>query len=250
MDLDNINIEGLCKYYGKFIALEDINLSIKKGEILGVIGSNGNGKSTLLNCITGVLNYEKGNIYIDGMDLKKKPLVCKQKMAYCTDESNAYEIMSGEEYLVFVGSVYKVKNEDFIERYNKLVEDFNMHSHMNKLIKYYSHGTKQKISIMAALIHDPDIWILDEPLIGLDSKSIKVLFKYFKDYKKANKTIVVTIHDVDTAIKISDRIALIKDGRLLKIYNNVKSDKSIKTNALRIMSGAMWKELEQSESND
>ena len=234
MQIDNVNIEGLYKYYNKFVALEDINLSVKKGEIFGVIGSNGNGKSTLLNCITGVLNYEKGKIFIDGTDLKKKPLQCKQKIAYCTDECNAYEIMTGEEYLTFVASVYKVPQETFITKFNELIDMFNMRPHINKLIKYYSHGTKQKIVLMAAMIHDPQIWILDEPLVGLDATSIKILLEYFKKFKSDGGSIIITIHDIDVALKVCDRVAIIKEGHLAAVFNNTK-DKTIKSRAMKIM---------------
>lgn len=234
MQIDNVNIEGLYKYYNKFVALEDINLSVKKGEIFGVIGSNGNGKSTLLNCITGVLNYEKGKIFIDGTDLKKKPLQCKQKIAYCTDECNAYEIMTGEEYLTFVASVYKVPQETFITKFNELIDMFNMRPHINKLIKYYSHGTKQKIVLMAAMIHDPQIWILDEPLVGLDATSIKILLEYFKKFKSDGGSIIITIHDIDVALKVCDRVAIIKEGHLAAVFNNTK-DKTVKSRAMKIM---------------
>lgn len=234
MQIDNVNIEGLYKYYNKFVALEDINLSVKKGEIFGVIGSNGNGKSTLLNCITGVLNYEKGKIFIDGTDLKKKPLQCKQKIAYCTDECNAYEIMTGEEYLTFVASIYKVPQETFITKFNELIDMFNMRPHINKLIKYYSHGTKQKIVLMAAMIHDPQIWILDEPLVGLDATSIKILLEYFKKFKSDGGSIIITIHDIDVALKVCDRVAIIKEGHLAAVFNNTK-DKTVKSRAMKIM---------------
>ena len=234
MQIDNVNIEGLYKYYNKFVALEDINLSVKKGEIFGVIGSNGNGKSTLLNCITGVLNYEKGKIFIDGTDLKKKPLQCKQKIAYCTDECNAYEIMTGEEYLTFVASVYKVPQETFITKFNELIDMFNMRPHINKLIKYYSHGTKQKIVLMAAMIHDPQIWILDEPLVGLDATSIRILLEYFKKFKSDGGSIIITIHDIDVALKVCDRVAIIKEGHLAAVFNNTK-DKTVKSRAMKIM---------------
>lgn len=242
MQIDNVNIEGLYKYYNKFVALEDINLSMKKGEIFGIIGSNGNGKSTLLNCITGVLNYEKGHIYIDGTDLKKKPLLCKQKMAYCTDECNAYEIMTGEEYLTFVASIYKVDNETFSKKYNELLDMFNMRAHIKKLIKYYSHGTKQKIVLMAAMIHDPLIWILDEPLVGLDAYSIKVLLEYFKTFKANGGTIIITIHDIDVALKVCDRVAIIKEGHLAAQFNNTK-DKTVKSKAMKIMQSDALKEI-------
>lgn len=248
MELDNINIEGLYKYYNKFVALEDINIAVKKGEIFGIIGSNGNGKSTLLNCITGVLNYEKGNIYVDGVDLKKKPLVAKAKLAYCTDECNAYEIMTGEEYLSFVASVYKVTDEEFVEKFNKLIEDFNMKPHMNKLIKYYSHGTKQKISLMAALIHNPKVWILDEPLLGLDPQSVKVLLNYFKIHKKNGGSVIITLHDIDIALKICDRLTIIKEGHVVKQFSNLKNDKTIKSQALKIM--AMTPLMEKLDNED
>lgn len=234
MELDAINIEGLYKFYNKFVALEDINLNIKKGEVFGIIGSNGNGKSTLLNCITGVLNYEKGHIYVDGLDLKKKPLVVKQKMAYCPDESNAYEIMTGEEYLAFIASVYKVDPEEFKVKFDKYVDLFNIRTHINKLIKYCSHGTKQKIALISAMIHNPEVWILDEPLLGLDPYSTKELLKYFKEYCKNGGTIIITIHDLDVALKVCDKVAIIKEGRVAKVFNDPK-DKAVKNAALRIM---------------
>ena len=221
--------------------LKGINLVIKENEIHALLGPNGNGKSTLLNCITGVLNYEKGHIYIDGTDLKKKPLQCKQKMAYCTDECNAYEIMTGEEYLTFVASVYKVDNDTFLTKFNELLDMFNMRPHIKKLIKYYSHGTKQKIALMAAMIHDPEIWILDEPLVGLDAASIKVLLDYFKKYVDNGGTIIITIHDIDVALSVCDRVAIIKEGRVAAQFNNTK-DKTVKSKAMKIMQGNTLKE--------
>lgn len=247
MELDAVNIEGLYKYYNKFVALEDINLNIKRGEVFGIIGSNGNGKSTLLNCITGVLNYEKGNIFVDGQDLKKKPLAVKAKMAYCTDENNAYEIMTGEEYLSFVASVYKVPNEEFKKKYEELVDLFNVRPHINKLIKYCSHGTKQKVALMAAMIHKPLVWILDEPLVGLDPYSTKVLLNYFKEFTAEGGTIIITIHDIDIALKVCDRIAIIKEGRVAKQFNNPK-DKSVKNAALRIMQNTQTVEEPRAEN--
>jgi ABC-2 type transport system ATP-binding protein len=223
-----LKVSHLYKYYDNFLALNDVSFTIPTSTIVSVVGSNGNGKTTLFNCISGVSQYNSGVITLDGLDYSKDLLKAKSNIAYCLDESSAYEMMSGKEYLEFIYDIYLSFNKDlpvdyFIKRYCKLVRDFNMEEHMNKLIKYYSHGTKQKIEIMANLIHPFKLWILDEPFLGLDPEAIDILITYFKEEVDRGASIIFSVHNIEQALTISNELLLINKSSLVKDYKDLSN---------------------------
>lgn len=210
-----LEIKNLYKAYGKKSVLKNLNLRVYKGEVFGFIGRNGIGKSTTIDCIIGLKDQNKGNILVLGNDTKKKPLICKQHIGYVPSEPITYEMMSGVEYLKFIASSYKVKSNDFNKKYKELLSKFSMtNSDMNRKIREYSHGMKQKICLMASLIHNPDIWILDEPSVGLDIVVYKTLLNIIKEFALSGKTVFVTSHNIDLVKACCDRVAIINDGNV------------------------------------
>ena len=160
-----LKVDHLNKKYGDKIVLKDLSFNVKKGEIFGFIGSNGTGKSTTIKCLTNIVNYDSGDIIINGFSLDKNPIDAKKSFGLIMEEPCVYEDMSGKEFVSFTASIYGVNKETFETRYEELVSKFDMKNDMNKLIKFYSHGMKQKVAMIASLIHEPKLWILDEPCL-------------------------------------------------------------------------------------
>lgn len=211
-----IKISNLVETYGSHTrAVDNLNLEIKSGEIFGFIGHNGAGKTTTIKAITGILNFEQGEILIDGKSIKKEPLACKKIMAYIPDNPDLYEMITGLEYINFVADVFnisKIKRKDSIENYAKL---FGIYDNLNDAIASYSHGMKQKLSIIAALIHDPKIIIMDEPFVGLDPYASHNLKQIMKELTAKGCCIFFSTHVLEVAEKLCDRIGIIKDGKLI-----------------------------------
>lgn len=166
-----INIENLSKSFGDKLALDNLNLKVKRGEIFGFLGPNGAGKTTTIKMIVGMLKQDKGHILIDGIDTLKDPIEAKKKFAFVPDNPDVYETMTGRQYLNFIGDVFEISLDKREENIKKYQEIFEMKENLDLLISSYSHGMKQKIVLMGALIHEPDLLILDEPMVGLDAKS-------------------------------------------------------------------------------
>lgn len=206
-------IEDLMKSYGAKEVLKGINLEVHKGEVFGFIGKNGAGKSTTIDCIVGLKEPTSGKIYVCNNDIHEKPLEAKKCIGYVSSEPTAYEMMTGKDYLEFIGSSYGMyqaafdKNLAFIQKKFKMpVED------LNRRIHEYSHGMKQKICLMASLVHNPKIWIMDEPTVGLDIIVYQTLIEMIQDFAKNGKTVFVTSHDIDLVTKVCDRVAIINNG--------------------------------------
>lgn len=208
-------IDRYTKLYGKKVAVDNLSLHIKPGEIYGFIGHNGAGKTTTLKACAGILNFEYGNILIDGISIKEKPMECKKKIAYIPDNPDLYGFLTGAAYLNFIADIYKVpleirnkRIEDFADKYG-IIDDLGM------LINSYSHGMRQKIAIISALIHEPKLILMDEPFVGLDPKASHTLKNQMREICDNGGAIFFSTHVLEVAEKLCDKVAVIKDGRLI-----------------------------------
>lgn len=208
-------IDRYTKLYGKKVAVDNLSLHIKPGEIYGFIGHNGAGKTTTLKACAGILNFEYGNILIDGISIKEKPMECKKKIAYIPDNPDLYGFLTGAAYLNFIADIYKVP----LEIRNKRIEDFaDKYGIINDLgmpINSYSHGMRQKIAIISALIHEPKLILMDEPFVGLDPKASHTLKNQMREICDNGGAIFFSTHVLEVAEKLCDKVAVIKDGRLI-----------------------------------
>ncbi|MGN0804102.1 MAG: ABC transporter ATP-binding protein [Candidatus Coproplasma sp.] len=211
-----LKIENLTKSYGDKTVLKDLNLHINRGEIYGFIGHNGAGKSTTIKCCVGILKFESGEIYIDGLSIKKQPLDCKRKLAYIPDNPDIYEFMKGIEYLNFIGSIFGVKPDDLAERIKKYADAFELTQDLAQPVSAYSHGMKQKLAIISAWLHEPELIIMDEPFVGLDPKASHILKGMMRELCDRGGAIFFSTHVLEVAEKLCDRVAIIKDGDIVK----------------------------------
>ena len=210
-----LEVKDLYKSYGSKDVLKGLDISVKKGEVFGFIGKNGIGKSTTIDCIVGLKEPNSGDILICGKDVKTQPLEAKMLFGYVPSEPTTYEMMTGNEYLQFIASSYGMLQSAFNKNYEFLLKKFSMSViDMNRKIKEYSHGMKQKICLMASLIHNPKLWILDEPTVGLDIMVYEVLLKMIKDFALYGKTVFITSHNIDLVSKVCDRVAIINNGKV------------------------------------
>lgn len=212
-----INIENLSKSFGDKLALDNLNLKVKRGEIFGFLGPNGAGKTTTIKMIVGMLKQDKGHILIDGIDTLKDPIEAKKKFAFVPDNPDVYETMTGRQYLNFIGDVFEIsldKREEDIKKYQEI---FEMEESLDLLISSYSHGMKQKIVLMGALIHEPDLLILDEPMVGLDAKSSFRLKNIMRQLCDSGKSVFFSTHVMEVAEKVCDRIGIINKGKLIAV---------------------------------
>lgn len=202
-------------YKGGKKAVEKINLTIESGEIYGFIGHNGAGKSTTIKAIVGVLDFEEGDILIDGLSIKEKPVECKSIMAYIPDNPDLYEHLTGIQYLNFIADIYQVSKQDREERIKLYGEQFEIIAALGDVISSYSHGMKQKLAILSAIIHKPKLLVLDEPFVGLDPKAAVTLKTIMRNLCEEGSSIFFSTHVLDVAEKLCDKIAIIKAGKLI-----------------------------------
>ena len=216
-----VEIKNLTKRYGNspVNAVENLSISLKAGEIYGFLGSNGAGKSTTIKCLVGIYPFNFGDIIVDGVSLRLDPLKVKQKIGYVSDNHAVFERLTGREYVNHVANLYKVSVEEMKERCDKLLKAFKMEEHFDKPIKSYSHGMKQKISVIAALVHNPKLWVLDEPLTGLDPQSAYQLKKVMREHADAGNTVFFSSHILDVVENLCDRCCIIEHGRLKGVYD-------------------------------
>lgn len=208
-----LKIEHLTKHYkGSSKGVTDISLHVEKGDIYAFIGHNGAGKTTLLKCITGIHDYEKGDIFIDGVNLKEEIMTCKSKIAYIPDNPDLYEYLTGIQYLNFVADVFQVSVEEREDKIHKYADAFEITQSLGDLISSYSHGMKQKLAIISALVHSPKLLILDEPFVGLDPKASIILKQVMAEMCEAGGAIFFSTHVLDVAEKLCNKVAIIKDG--------------------------------------
>ncbi len=224
-----LKIEGLTKRYGDKKAVDEVSLHIQKGEIFGFIGHNGAGKTTTLKAVCGILRFEEGEIYVDGISVKANPLACKQRIAYIPDNPDLYGFMTGIQYLAFVADIYKVSATNRKERVEKYADAFGLTDDLAQPIAAYSHGMKQKLAIISALIHEPKLIIMDEPFVGLDPKASHTLKAIMRDFCVSGGAIFFSTHVLEVAEKLCDKVAIIKGGKLIKVgtMDEVKGDESL-----------------------
>ncbi|MBO5067849.1 MAG: ABC transporter ATP-binding protein [Clostridia bacterium] len=225
-----IEVENLFKKYstkGEY-AIEDISISGLGGEIIGILGHNGAGKSTTIKCMTGIHPYQEGSIKICGYDIQKDNILAKSNFGYVTDEFTLFEKMTGFEYINFLADVYKVNQKDRTERIEEFQKVFALGDAIYQLISSYSHGMKQKISIMGALIHQPKVFVLDEPMVGLDPYTANQLKNFIKYYASKGNLVLFSSHNLDVVSKLCDRVYIIDQGRILEILDMHKFNESKK----------------------
>lgn len=210
-----LKINNLTKIYGEKKAVDDLTLHIQPGEIYGFIGHNGAGKTTTIKSCCGILNFDSGEILVDGLSIKENPMACKEKIAYIPDNPDLYEFLSGIKYLNFIGDVYKVPADEREKRIHEYSDMFELTSDLAQPISAYSHGMKQKLAIISALIHKPKLMIMDEPFVGLDPKAAHLLKGQMRQLCDDGGAIFFSTHVLEVAEKLCDKVAIIKGGSLI-----------------------------------
>ena len=211
-----LQIEHLVKKYkGTDKGVKDISLHVEKGDLYAFIGHNGAGKTTLLKCVTGIHGFDSGKILIHGVDLESNPIACKKDMAYIPDNPDLYDYLTGIQYLNFVADIYEVPSKERMERIEHYGKELEIFEALEDLIKSYSHGMKQKLALLSALIHEPKLLILDEPFVGLDPKATVSLKAIMRKICDNGGAIFFSTHVLEVAEKLCNKVAIIKDGRLI-----------------------------------
>ena len=210
-----LRIENLTKKYGEKKAVDSLSLTIAPGEIYGFIGHNGAGKTTTIKAVCGILDFDSGEIYVDGTSIKADPLKCKREIAYIPDNPDLYDFYTGVKYLNFIADIYGIPSDVRKERMRRYCDMFELTPELARPISEYSHGMKQKLAVISALIHSPKLWLLDEPFVGLDPKAAHTLKQIMREVCDGGGAIFFSTHVLAVAEKLCDRIAIIKNGRLV-----------------------------------
>lgn len=211
-----LKIKNVDKHYkGTDKGISDISLTVEAGDIYAFIGHNGAGKTTLLKAITGIHEFDKGEILIDDIDIRKKPMEVKQRIAYIPDNPDIYEFMTGIQYLQFVADIYNVSASDREQKINEYADKFEITGSLGDLISSYSHGMKQKLVIISALLHNPKLLIMDEPFVGLDPKAAFILKEIMKEMTEKGSAIFFSTHVLEVAEKLCNKVSIIKSGKLI-----------------------------------
>ncbi|MCL2631229.1 MAG: ABC transporter ATP-binding protein [Firmicutes bacterium] len=216
-----IEISNLTKIYksNNFKAVDDISLTVNSGEIFGFLGPNGAGKSTTIKCITGILSYDKGSIRLNGNEISENPIEAKKRIGFVPDEHVIYDGLTGYQYINFICNVFGVDIKIREERIKEYAVLFSMEEKLKDKIASYSHGMKQKISLISALVHEPEIFILDEPMTGLDPQSSFNLKTLMQSYAKAGKTVFFSSHILEVVEKLCTKVAIINKGKIAKVFD-------------------------------
>lgn len=212
-----ILINNVSKTYarGRVKAVNSINLEVKKGEIFGFLGPNGAGKTTTIKMITGILKPDEGQIFVNGINVVSEPIKAKKQIGFVPDNPEIFNRLTGIEYLNFIADIYEVDGKQRYEKINEFAEIFEIKDALNSSIGSYSHGMKQKLIIIGALIHNPPVWILDEPLVGLDPKAAFLLKEMMRKHADNGNTVFFSTHIMEVAERLCDRIGIIKKGEII-----------------------------------
>ena len=226
-----LKIEHLTKTYGEKKAVDDLSLHIHAGEIYGFIGHNGAGKTTTLKSVAGILQFDGGEILVDGKSVRTQPLECKRMIAYIPDNPDLYEYMTGIKYLNFIADIFGVSAQARQERIRKYADLFELTADLAQPIAAYSHGMKQKLAIISAWLHEPRLIIMDEPFVGLDPKAAHILKGMMRELCSAGGAIFFSTHVLEVAEKLCDKVAIIKGGKLIRsgTMEEVKGDASLES---------------------
>ena len=224
-----LNIEHLTKAYGEKKAVDNLSLHIAPGEIYGFIGHNGAGKTTTLKSVVGILQFDAGEITIDGISIKENPLECKRRFAYIPDNPDLYDYMTGIKYLNFIADIFGVGANERQARIRKYADAFELTDDLAQPIAAYSHGMKQKLAIISAWLHQPKLILMDEPFVGLDPKASHLLKEMMRQVCNQGGAIFFSTHVLEVAEKLCDKVAIIKSGRLIRsgTMEEVKGDDSL-----------------------
>ena len=221
-----IEIKNVSKYYSKKAkVIENLNLTINDGEIFGFLGPNGAGKTTTINMITGILEITNGEILVDGKSIITNPIEAKKRIGFVSDDPNNFLKLKGIEYLTFIADIYEINTEERVKKIEEMSKRFEMYEYLYNRIESYSHGMRQKLMIIASLIHSPQNWILDEPMVGLDPRAAYELKKEMRKKANENKCVFFSTHVLDVAEKLCDRIGIINKGNLIFVgtYEDIKN---------------------------
>lgn len=234
-----LQIKQLTKHYGTKTAVDGLTLTIQPGEIYGFLGPNGAGKTTTLKCCCGILQPDSGEVLVDGVSMQKEPLQAKQKLAYLPDDPKLYEYMTGIQYLDFIADVYGVGDAARAERTRIYSERFDLNDALSQPIGAYSHGMKQKLAIISALLHAPKLILMDEPFVGLDPLASHQLKQTMRAFCDTGGAIFFSTHVLEVAEKLCDRVAIIKNGTLVRSgsIEKVRGDASLETVFLELEGG-------------
>ncbi|MCQ2471098.1 MAG: ABC transporter ATP-binding protein [Clostridia bacterium] len=226
-----LKINNLTKTYGDKKAVDNLTLHIQPGEIYGFIGHNGAGKTTTLKSVAGILQFDEGEIFIDDISIKSNPVECKKIISYIPDNPDLYDFMTGIQYLNFVGDIFGVPADERLQRIDKYAELFEIKNDLAGTLASYSHGMKQKLAVISALIHEPKLVIMDEPFVGLDPKAAHILKGIMRDICNNGGAIFFSTHVLEVAEKLCDKVAIIKGGKLIKsgTMEEVKGDESLES---------------------
>lgn len=226
-----LKINHFTKSYGEKKAVDDLTLHIRAGEVYGFIGHNGAGKTTTLKSVAGIMQFDNGEILVDGVSIKADPIGCKKKIAYIPDNPDLYDFMTGIQYLNFVGDVFAVPAQDRTRRIQELGDAFELTGDLGQSIASYSHGMKQKLAIISAWIHEPKLILMDEPFVGLDPKAAHTLKEMMRALCSRGGAIFFSTHVLEVAEKLCDKVAIIKGGRLIRsgTMEDVKGDTSLES---------------------
>ncbi len=231
-----IRLYNVSKTYSKSRtkAVDDLTLEIKSGEIFGFLGPNGAGKSTTIKMLTGILAPDSGTIEIDGVNITDNPVAAKSLLGFVPDNHEIYDTLRGVEYLNFIGTMYGMSTEQLKQKIDLYADMFDMTEALPNMIGSYSHGMKQKLSVIAAVIHDPKVWVLDEPLTGLDPQSAYRLKQLMRTQADMGNTVFFSSHVIDVVEKVCDRIAIINHGKLVAVdtLDNIRADSSVSLESL------------------
>lgn len=215
-----LSIKNLHKSYGPKKVLKGLDLEVYEGELFGFLGKNGAGKSTTIDCVIGSKRFDSGSIILNGYDVKTEPIAAKYSFGYVASEPACYEVMTGYDYLEFVASIYQISEGDFMQNARYLCGRLSLdEAELANRVCDYSHGMKQKLCLVASLLHNPDVWILDEPTVGLDIMAVEELKKMMREYANHGKTVFVTSHNIELMSALCDRVAIINEGKVAGLYD-------------------------------